>query len=469
MSGKPPAGKRAVITGASAGGGGAIAPAGAGQEGGGMRASGRKRRLLIALACGLLLIQGGRGARGEESPLDTHHALSVRAPGRTKWLLTAPAGKEAGAGGRTLLAFTMDGDFHPFAFEKKEGALRARARDHPAPSDLAAEVPPVRLPDGSFVGAGRSGMFINVDAIERRWLFVWPSVPPSTLSRPAVLGEGAAAVTGADGSLLLFRRRGGEWAETRRVGAKAARARPDADLTAADLDGDGRKELLVLSAPGGGRRPTEIHAYRFDGKSLARVAAYEAGGGGFFAPPGALASDLDGDGKEEILLTRSAPGGGAAHLALAFGGGRLALKARGEAAPRARLLGAFRIDGGAPKLLAVEEPPPAGFLLALRLSGGRLRERARAAGFSARAADARNAGRFALLRRRGIVEVALPRSGGRGLGALALFGSRWRLRWSRPLSAPPRSNILAADFNADAKDDLAFVDQAGVARVYLSK
>ncbi len=434
------------------------------------RASGNGRRLLIALACGLLLlVPGERAARGAENPLDTHQALSVRAPGRTKWLLTAPAGKEAGAGGLTLLAFTMDGDFHPVAFERKAGALRARVRDHPAPSDLAAEVPPARLPDGSFVGAGRSGMFINVDAIERRWLFVWPSVPPSALSRPAVLGEDAAAMTGADGSLLLFRRRGGEWAETRRVGAKAARARPDADLTAADLDGDGRKELLVLSAPGGGRKPTEIRAYRFDGKSLARIAAYEAGGGGFFASPGALAADLDGDGKEEILLTRSVPGGGAAHLVLAFGGGRLSLRARGEAGAGARLLGAFRIDGGAPKVLAVEDPPPAGFLVALRPSGGRLRERARAAGFSAHAAGARNVGRFALLRRRGIVEVALPRTDGRRLGALALFGSRWRLRWSRPLPAPPRSNLLAADFNADAKDDLAFVDQAGVARVYLSK
>ena len=432
------------------------------------RISGGKPLVPLALACALVLFRPAPDAEGAENPLATHQALTARVSSRTKWLFTAPVGKEGGETNPVLLAFTLDGDFHPIAFRKTDGRLRARVEDHPAPSDLSANVPPAQLPDGSFAGAGESGMFINVDAADRRWLFVWPSARPSTLSKPAVLGRSAVAMAGADGSILLFRKRRGEWAEVQRVEAKAARAPPDAALTTADLDGDGKKELIAPAAPDGGLKPTEIHAYQFDGKSLERIAAYPAGGDGAFEAP--AVSDLDKDGNEEILITRNVPGGEAAHLVLGMRSGEFAVEARSRAVSgRSRLLGAFGLDGGEPKALAVEEPRRAGFLLALRLSGGRLRERARVAGFTTRAAGSRGPRTFALLRRRGIVEVALQQAGGRRLSGLALFGSRWRLRWSRPIPSPVRSNILAADFNRDAKDDLAFVDQSGLVHVYLSK
>ncbi len=443
-----------------------------------MRLLRKKCLFLLAAACAFL--QHGNMAEGEV-PLVTHQAFTALVSSRTKWLLTAPAEKGFDAKNTTLLAFTMDGDFHPITFKKVDETLRAHVQDHPTPSDLSANVPPTQLPDGSFVGAGKSGMFINVDPIERRWLFVWPSVRPSTLSKAAVLGRGAVAMVGVDGSILLFRKIEDKWLETQRIEGSVAKTLPDAVLTAADLDGDDEKELIVPAAPskryghavlGDGVEPTEIHAYRFDGKSLERMGTYAAGGNGVFEAIGTLASDLDKDGKQEIIVTRSDSVGGAAHLVLEMKNNNLTLKARGAAIGQANrwshLLGAFHIDGGIPKVLAVETPHLAGFLLALRLSGGQLRERARAAGFTTHALGSRNLWEFALLRRRGVVEVVVQQVGRRHLSALALFGNRWRVRWSRPIPSAVRSNILAADFNHDAKDDIAFVDQSGRVHIYLS-
>ena len=133
------------------------------------------------------------------------------------------------------------------------------------------------------------------------------------------------------------------------------------------------------------------------------------------------------------------------------------------------LLGAFDVNGSGKKILAIETPHLAGYLLALRLHGRLLRERARRAGFTTHAIGSRNLWEFSLLRRRGVSEIVLQEVGNRRLAALALFGNRWTLRWTYPLPAPVRSNILTSDFNRDGSDDLAFTDQAGTIHMLLSR
>lgn len=208
-----------------------------------MRISRKKLLVLIALVCVFTFYPHENIAEGIDT-LVTHQTLTALVSSRTKWLLTAPAEKGSSKTKTALLAFTMDGDFHPITFKKSGGLFRVHVQDHPTPSDLAANVPPTQLPDGSFVGAGKSGMFINVDTIERRWLFVWPSIRPSILSKPAVLDRDDVAMVGVDGSILLFQKKDGKWLQTQLIKAKTARVLPDAVLTTADLDGDGRKELI---------------------------------------------------------------------------------------------------------------------------------------------------------------------------------------------------------------------------------
>ena len=84
-----------------------------------------------------------------------------------------------------------------------------------------------------------------------------------------------------------------------------------------------------------------------------------------FETIGTLASDLDKDGKQEILVTQSDFDSGAVHIVLGMRGEKFTLKARGSAIGTgnrwSHLLGVFNIDGSAPKILAVETPPPVRF------------------------------------------------------------------------------------------------------------
>ncbi len=55
------------------------------------------------------------------------------------------------------------------------------------------------------------------------------------------------------------------------------------------------------------------------------------------------------------------------------------------------------------------------------------------------------------------------------IAALALRKGRWAVRWTIPLAAPVGSNLAAADFNGDGRDDLAFAGEDGRIRILLSR
>lgn len=75
------------------------------------------------------------------------------------------------------------------------------------------------------------------------------------------------------------------------------------DVASADVNGDGTDEIVVAAGPGGG---PHVRIYRSNGKLLYSWFAY---GAGFQGGVNVSAADLDGDGKDEII-TGAASGGG---------------------------------------------------------------------------------------------------------------------------------------------------------------
>lgn len=443
----------------------------------------------VCLAAFLLAPASGWAAEVGDlaDPPETHRVVRLPLPGpNPRWLFTAPPRKGEKEQALSLLVLTADGRFHIPRLGAESAKRNIQWERNPIPSDLTVDVPPADLGGGRLAGPGRDGFFVIVSTLAREWRFVRPSAPLSALSRPAGLAHGAAAAVGEDGSLVFFRQSDDGWHEVQRL-APGSPALPsavlrDALLAAADLDGDGRKELIVPAAPsdryrhgvlGDAIEPTELRVYRVEGDKLLPLASFPAGGNGVFEGLGALAADLDGDGREEILITRSDPAGGAAHLVLGLRDGKLAVKARGRPAGGgnrwSHLLGAFDVDRSGLKVLAVETPHQAGALLALRLLPGELRERARRSGFTTHAIGSRNLWQFALLRRGGFAEVVLQERGRKRLAALTLVGNRWRLRWSLPLPSPVQSNIVTGDFDGDGREDLALADVEGRLLLLLSR
>ncbi|MBI3024820.1 MAG: VCBS repeat-containing protein [Candidatus Tectomicrobia bacterium] len=442
----------------------------------------------ICLAA-LLIIPalGGAAETGDRAdPPETHGVVRAPLPGpNPRWLFTAPARKGQNGRASSLLVLTAEGKFHIPLLGGESAKKDLLWERNPIPSDLTVEVPPADLGGGRLAGPGRDGFFVIVNTQAREWRFVGPSVPLSHLSRPVGLARGAAAAVGQDGSILLFQDSENGWHETHRIAPGSAdlpsAALGDALLMAADLDGDGRKELIVPAAPSGRYRhgvlgdaiePTEIRVFRLEGDKLRLLAFFPAGGDGVFEALGALAADLDGDGREEILITRSDSASGAAHLVLALQDGKPVVKARGwptgSGGRWSHLLGAFDVDRSGLKVLAVETPHLAGSLLALRMLPGELRVRARRSGFTTHTIGSRNLWQFALLRRGGLTEVVLQERSRNRLAALALVGNRWLLRWTLPLPSPVLSNIVSGDFDGDGREDLALADAGGRLLLLLS-
>jgi hypothetical protein len=158
--------------------------------------------------------------------------------------------------------------------------------------------------------------------------------------------------------------------------------------------------------------------------------------------------DLDGDGKDEVLVVRSTPRAGAALAVFGVRDGRLALLA--EAAPIGRgnrwlnPVGVADLDGdGVPEIAAVLTPHIGGTLVVYRYTGQALVERARLSGFSNHVLGSLELGmgRFMDVDGDGRPDLVLPSADRRSLRVIRLETDGLREIATVPLPAAAQGNF----------------------------
>ncbi len=173
-------------------------------------------------------------------------------------------------------------------------------------------------------------------------------------------------------------------------------------------------------------------------------------------------ADLDGDGRDEIIVVRSYLDRGAALAVYGVVGGRLALLA--ETAPIGRPnrwlnpVGAADLDGdGTLEIAYVETPHIGGTLRIVVYDDGRLVERASLTGFSNHAIGSRALGLSALLDLDGdgLPDMIVPDAGRRALRVLAFDGARLVARATFDLPAPAAGDFVAGDRDGDGRVEVA--------------
>lgn len=354
----------------------------------------------------------------------------------------------------------------------------------------------VGSPDGPPVavrlGGGETG--VAFAARDGRLLLWWNGslrslhvgAPLSPLTAPAPLdvsgrGHDELVAVGKDGGLLLI---GGLPTAPRVLAHLAVPALPDSRIAVGDLDGDGIFEALILSDPTA-RYPHGILGDRTEAGGLAAVEVRPFGltvKGRYALPEKAvfedltpLLADLAGDGRREVLLTKSYVDKGAAVAALAWNGSRLVPFAEAPALGRqnrwTNVLGAADLDGdGVPEVLTVHTPHIGGVLTAYHRKDSALVAVAHASGYSSHAVGSRNQDQAAVadLNGNGRPEVILPRQSRDSLAGLELTGAQFVERWTFRLRGTISSNLVIADLDGDGLLDLGVADTHGL-HVLLSR
>jgi len=174
-------------------------------------------------------------------------------------------------------------------------------------------------------------------------------------------------------------------------------------------------------------------------------------------------ADLDGDGRDEVVVVRSTVAAGAALAVLGVVDG--ALRLRAETPPIGRPyrwlnpLGAGDFDGdGRTEVAYVETPHIGGILRIWRLEGGRLVQLGSLRGFSNHAIGSRALGLSALLDLDGdgSVDLLVPDAGRRGLRLVSFAGGAFRELGRLDHRQPITGDFEVADRDGNGRADVAY-------------
>lgn len=162
--------------------------------------------------------------------------------------------------------------------------------------------------------------------------------------------------------------------------------------------------------------------------------------------------DVDGDGRDEVLVVRSRPDVGASLVALGIRGGALVPVAETPPIGRGHRwlnpVGVADVDGdGRSEVLVVLTPHIGGTLVVYGFGAGGFAEKARMGGFSNHAIGSRSLGLAAFFDADGdgVVDVALPAADRSSLRVVSFARGA-----TRELAAIPLPGRAAGDFEVDA-------------------
>ena len=184
--------------------------------------------------------------------------------------------------------------------------------------------------------------------------------------------------------------------------------------------------------------------------------------------------DVDGDGRDEILVVRSHREAGASLLLLGLRGNRLVRLAESQAigTPNRWInpIGAADFDGdGQIEIAAVETPHIGGHLLIFEIEGRRLREVARFAGYSNHVIGSTELAMSAVfdVNGDGVPDIVLPTQNRRELQALTFANGNLAVLETVKLYRPVATALVAADVDRNGRQDIVFGDQGGFVNVIL--
>jgi hypothetical protein len=180
-------------------------------------------------------------------------------------------------------------------------------------------------------------------------------------------------------------------------------------------------------------------------------------------------ADLDGDGRDEIVVVRSYLAEGAAVAVYRLDGERLALVAESPPIGRPNRwlnpIGIADFDGdGRTEIAVVETPHIGGILVIYDLDGGRLVERGRLAGFSNHASGTTVLAMAAVLTGGAAgATIVLPGADRRSLEAVGFAGGRFARHWSVGLPLAVATAIVPVDLGGGTELVLGLADGTIVA------
>jgi len=174
-------------------------------------------------------------------------------------------------------------------------------------------------------------------------------------------------------------------------------------------------------------------------------------------------ADLDGDGRDEVIVVKAAAGQGASLAVLGLEGKRLRRLAESEPIGRSyrwlNPVGAGDFDGdGSVEVAVVRTPHIGGVLMIYRRDGPRLVLDGRLPGFSNHRMGSTVLGMAAIadFDGDGHVDILLPRQDRARLAAVSFAGGTFREIAAFDLDAPVETSMVLVDIEGDDRPDVVF-------------